>query len=863
VGPYILERELGRGGMATVYLAYDRKHERRVAVKVLHAELAAMLGPERFLQEIRVTAHLQHPHILGLIDSGVFGDEAGELRGRPYYVMPYVEGETLRKRLERERQLPIADALRIARETADALAYAHAQNFVHRDIKPENILLQQGHALVADFGIALAVQHAGGTRMTQTGLSLGTPQYMAPEQALGERSIDNRADIYALGSVLYEMLVGDPPFTGPTAQAIVAKVLTERPDAPSASRETVPPNVDAAVLTALAKLPADRFARASEFAAALADGAVITAPRRAAGTHAHRSNRVLISAICVALAAAVGLGWALRNATYPHPPAPPVRRAFLSTSPQFDVRGADMSVSADGSTFATLDATGILVRHMDQAEPVTTSSPASFSPGGGILFLSGDGSHVGLSRSRDLIVQRLDGGDAVVIQSASSSGGAFLDNQHIVVVDTGGLGIYTLRSAQRESLLRTPPNWRLFQPIVLPGNRYVLVAVVAGNLASARILAVDLKSHKADTLNVGEALRPQFADGWLYYARANGTLYAIPFDPQHLRTTGQPVATSISVVISRDGRAAYAAGHGVLVYGERQLTRLVALGPSNSRVPLFGAPAVFHNPRVSPDGRRILVDRGSGGAAGRDVWVLDRDTKTLSRATTIGDAHDAVWTPDGRSITYLSFRNPRGSVVTASVDGGANEHAIAVPGTPNPGSWLPDGSGYLLGISTLAGNSDLYLLPAKGGAPEPILVTPFDEHSPAASPYGKWVAYTSDETGVAEIYVRALHGDPNRTLISTVSGEEPVWGHDGKSVWYVEHSGNDSRLIQAKLSDDMPRRVISRTAVVDPLNYEPVGNHSNWDLTADNHAVVVEPAAESHRLVMVFDWTPDEAERRR
>src|SRR5436190_12577825 len=221
-GHYRVERELGAGGMATVFLAHDLKHARDVAIKVLHPDLGAALGGDRFLSEIRTTAQLQHPHILPLLDSG-------DADGLLYYVMPYVTGETLRARLEREQQLPIADVVRIAREVADALSAAHELHIIHRDIKPENILLQGGHAVVADFGIALAVQQAGGSRMTQTGLSLGTPQYMSPEQAMGERTIDARSDIYALGAVLYEMLTGDPPFTGSTVQAIVAKVLTEKP----------------------------------------------------------------------------------------------------------------------------------------------------------------------------------------------------------------------------------------------------------------------------------------------------------------------------------------------------------------------------------------------------------------------------------------------------------------------------------------------------------------------------------------------------------------------------------------------------------------------------------------------------------
>jgi serine/threonine-protein kinase len=228
VGRYEVERELGRGGMATVHLARDLKHDRRVAVKVLHPDLAAALGAERFLTEIRTTANLQHPHILPLHDSG-------DVDGYLFYVMPFVDGETLRARLEREGPLPIHDA---TREVLSALDYAHRHGVVHRDIKPENILLHDGSALVADFGMALAVQQAGGPRMTQTGLSLGTPQNMSPEQAMGEKTIDGRADIYATGATLYEMLTCEPPFTGASVQAIVAKVMTERPTPPRTVRET-------------------------------------------------------------------------------------------------------------------------------------------------------------------------------------------------------------------------------------------------------------------------------------------------------------------------------------------------------------------------------------------------------------------------------------------------------------------------------------------------------------------------------------------------------------------------------------------------------------------------------------------------
>jgi eukaryotic-like serine/threonine-protein kinase len=276
-GRYRIERELGSGGMATVYVARDLKHDREVALKVLRPELTAALGTERFLQEVRITARLDHPHILTLIDSG-------EADGFLYYVLPYVKGESLRAWLIREGQLRITDALRVATHVASALDYAHRQGVIHRDIKPENILLHEGEAMVADFGIALAVREAGGQRLTESGLSLGTPQYMSPEQATGERDLDARADIYALGAVVYELLAGEPPHTGPTVRAVIAKLLTARPTPLRVLRDTVPEGVDAAVTRALAKIPADRFTTAAQFARALESGVASPTPGPA-GSH--------------------------------------------------------------------------------------------------------------------------------------------------------------------------------------------------------------------------------------------------------------------------------------------------------------------------------------------------------------------------------------------------------------------------------------------------------------------------------------------------------------------------------------------------------------------------------------------------
>jgi len=303
---YRIERELGRGGMATVFLAEDLRHHRQVAIKVLDPEVAAAVGSERFLREIETVARLTHPHILPLHDSGQAG-------GLLYYVMPHVAGESLRQRLEREKQLPVEEALRLAREVADALAYAHRQGVVHRDIKPENVLLEEGHALVADFGIARAVAGAGGEKLTATGVSVGTPAYMSPEQAAGGRDVDGRSDLYSLGCVLYEMLAGEAPFTGPTAESLVHQHLNVTPRPVTELRTSVPMPAAAALQRALAKTPADRYTTTGEFAAALAAPAHPGAAPAAASRLRGRGRRAMIGASIVAavalIAAGAWLGW--------------------------------------------------------------------------------------------------------------------------------------------------------------------------------------------------------------------------------------------------------------------------------------------------------------------------------------------------------------------------------------------------------------------------------------------------------------------------------------------------------------------------------------------------------------------------
>src|SRR5213593_4022504 len=415
---YRIERELGQGGMATVYLAQDLKHDRRVALKVLKPELAAVLGAERFVVEIKTTAALQHPHILPLFDSGTAD-------GFLYYVMPYIQGETLRSKLDRETQLGIEEAVRITREVADALDYAHRHGVIHRDIKPENILLHDGRPMVADFGIALAVSAAAGSRMTETGLSLGTPHYMSPEQATGDRLIDARSDIYSLGAVLYEMLAGEPPHTGPTVQSVIAKVVTARPRPLQQLRESVPPHVEAAVLKALAKLPADRFQTAAQFVDALArpgwGGVPATTAPDSAAAAAERPGRRAVRDVAPLAVAAIATSLALWVSVRPRPepPARPVARFTLvlpPTAPMSDVpAGTTVAMSPDGSRIIYLSAasTGnqLFSRTLDQLEPTSlTGTQNARKP-----FISPDGRWVAYFSGPRLYKLPLAGGPAAVV----------------------------------------------------------------------------------------------------------------------------------------------------------------------------------------------------------------------------------------------------------------------------------------------------------------------------------------------------------------------------------------------------------------------------------------------------------------
>lgn len=866
---YRIEREIGQGGMATVYFAHDLRHDRRVALKVLRPEIAAVIGAERFLREITTTANLQHPHILPLFDSG-------KVEGTAFYVMPFVQGESLRARLSREKQLPIDDSVRITREVAGALDYAHRHGVIHRDIKPENILLHDGQALVADFGIALAVQSAGGQRMTQTGLSLGTPQYMSPEQAMGERDLDARTDVYALGCVLYEMLTGEPPFSGPTAQAIAAKVMTDEPRAPATLRKTIPPQVDAATLTALAKLPADRWESAARFAEALraesASRYVGTSGRRTATDRlASRPALLVAGAAAIALAGLLA-GWLVSRRNDPVLPQPSRLAVFTPTE---SIVGSALQrvidISPDGELLAysanSASGEGIRLRRLDG----TTSIPLAggefsrnlrFSPDGRFLY----------SPHASQTMQRISVGGGAwtpVPQVPPTPYLAWDSDGALWWSPVIGRGLHRIPAGGGPDEFRFPPDstgqGHTIQQ-VLPGDRKALVIFrpsAVGNTGQAAFFDLGTGAHTV--LFDSPVIEVRYTDGFLVYVRPDNSMHAVAFDPGSGRVTGEPVQIADDVFLSGAGIAQFAvSAKGVVVHVPTMLAELVLVDRDGSARPLTGLHQNYHNPRFSPDGRRVVVDYA--GREGRDVWVLDRDQGQLTRVTFDKDGHDPIWTPDGMAIWYVSFRTGKFGLYRVRPGGdGRSDSVLVHPSLAYPGVWLPDGKTLVTTALDLNGRSgnDIALIHLEEPIRiEPLIATSFVEGWVAPSRDGKWLAFVSDQSGRQEVYLRSLGPRGTQIQVTVDGGTEPVWSRIGRELFYRRPAVAQVELVAAELELGPEPRVLRRTVLFDASSYDAAAPHPNYDIAPDGKSfVMLRRGPSSH--IMVTQNLPELMRRNR
>ena len=787
---YKIEGHLGEGGMATVYLAHDLKHDRKVAIKVLRPELAAVIGAERFLAEIKTTANLQHPQILPLHDSG-------EVEGTVFYVMPFVEGESLRDRLNREKQLPVGDAVRIATEVAGALDYAHRHDVIHRDIKPENILLHEGRALVADFGIALAAAKTGGTRMTETGMSLGTPHYMSPEQAMGERDLDARTDIYALGCVLHEMLAGEPPFTGPTAQAIVAKVMTDEPTPIGKLRKTTPVNIEEAVATALQKLPADRFGSAAEFARALEDGSwTATSSRRTTTARARAMSRAWLFAaaggwlLALALLAMVlgsrkddsaTLRNSVRRATLILPDS--AMLAFVGQTP-LGVGLPALAISPDGNTLAYVaqgaNSVQLYVRRLDRLDVVgLPGTEGAYAP-----FFSPDGEWVGFFSGTDLKKVQVAGGTPVTLTQLQLPYGAVWgpDDRILVSIREGAQWVWVPASGGR--------------PVVVEGVGGVLPRFLGSSdwIISAtqdRLLFItSLETGERYGINpqglVPEAEGPETTDliygsnpryvesGHIVYLSGEGVVFALPFDGATRTVRGPPEIVLEGV----RQEAVWGAGQltvaddGTLVYAEGEnagLTRLVWRDRSGAVDTLSAFPrAQYGRLDLSSDGRRLVV-QVLPAVGPTENWHLDLVQGV--RSVLGGPIRRFQWWPDGRQLAF--------TVATVRFDASGPLVQDTIPGWAILETAADDTLLFRSESGLAMGTSD-----STDAAPR-VLDGRYDGWGFTVSEGGRWIGFTSNLTTESEYEIYLLRAEPPYELfhVSPRGGEEPIWSPAGELVY--------------------------------------------------------------------------------
>jgi eukaryotic-like serine/threonine-protein kinase len=869
-GRYAIERELGRGGMATVYVAQDLRHHRRVAVKVLRPDLAAVIGADRFLAEIQTTANLQHPHILPLHDSG-------EADSFLYYVMPFVEGESLRDRLRREKQLPIAEAVQIATEVASALDYAHRHHVIHRDIKPENILLHDGQALVADFGIALAVSSAGGeTRLTETGMSLGTPHYMSPEQAMGEREITARSDVYALGAVLYEMLVGEPPFTGPTAQAVVAKVVTEEPRPLLPKRKTIPPNVEAAALTALQKLPADRFTSAADFAEALRNpdfGGGTRATQAIAPARVPRSivRRNVLAVGIVAMLGGLVVGalftrwWAGARRT-----ARPVARLMLAFPSEQALDLVPFAISKDGSRIVYYGVNGEgWLRELNRLDAIRIPElDAACCP-----FFSPDGRQIGFFTAYPghLMLTSLASGARVplVRDSAWSDGGVWSESGWIYFIMGKGHKLARIRpNGQSLQILAEPDTAQgevyFAFPDPLPGERAALLTIWRRK-GDRDIAAVDLATREIRTLQRGAYAR-YLASGHLLVVRANGTAITVPFDPKRLKVIG-PATEVLAGVALGDGLAALLAvsDSGTLLYNASGTSegQVVRVDRAGKKVPVDSAwTGALTSLSLSPDGSRLAIGIGRK-EGGVEVWVKVLGTGPLTRLTPDATvSYRPAWAPDGRSVTYISDVSEINQFMERPADGSGSARTLArMPRGIDEGFRSRDGRWLILRVG-VGGGRDIYgLRTGIDSAPVPLVASEFEEYSPSLSPDGRWLAYVSNESGRAEVYVRPFpEVGTAKWQISSSGGTEPLWANSSRELFF---KNRNAELVAVSVQTRPAFRVASARPLFSTREnyFEPL--HTSYAISPDDRSFIFvrHLGADEGRLVMVLNWFEELGQR--
>ena len=860
---YAIERELGEGGMATVYLAEDLKHNRKVALKVLRPELAAVVGAERFLAEIQVTANLQHPHILPLFDSG-------EADGFLFYVMPYVEGESLRDRIDREKQLPVDEAVRIATAVANALDYAHRHDVIHRDIKPANILLQDGQPVVADFGIALAIGAAGSTRLTETGLSLGTPYYMSPEQATGDQPVGASTDTYALGSVLYEMLVGEPPYPGTTAQAVLGKIIAGKPVSATEQRPSIPANVDAAVRKALEKLPADRFTSAQDFARALADEHFRygEAVRGVAGAGVGPWNRLTMAMTALATVLLITTVWAWVNSDRAAENA--ITRFTVPVPGGIDVNfwfQIPFALAPDGRTIAYSTGGLLHSRSFTNFE----STPIDGTEGAAFPFFSPDGEWLAFTqRETGLRRVSVSGGPVVTIANVEAQlGASWADSDEIIFAHAlGTKGLWRIPAGGGvpepvTTVIDTAFEASHVWPQVLPGGEAVLFTVAgpSNGWRDARIAIQDFDGGSHRTVIEQATFGRYVSTGHILYVQEEGLVLAVPFDLGQQRVTGPSFPVLADFSVSNPGFASFAVTeNGSLAFtsGTSETTNLLTwVDRRGEDLGQIGAPVLGNFIRLSPDGEQIAI--GIRPPGNIDVWLLNVASGDRARFTFEPEEDETpIWSMTGERLAYSAAGIGDARRVFVKPVDRSSERQLLYTGQYHIHltDWSPDDEWLAYYETHPENGSDIWLIAADGSdEPLPIATTSANESGAVFSPDGRWLAYESDGTGRLEVYVVSFPDLGGERQVSADGGAFPRWAPEGDELFYLSGDTLMSRAVSTQAGD-------LTLGVVRPLFEYP--RVLEYDVAPDGQRFVLRTVNEdamTREIRVVVNWFEELKER--
>ncbi len=873
LGPYEILGPLGAGGMGEVYSALDTRLDRRVAVKILPEHLAA--APDiraRFEREAKAVSSLNHPNICTLHD-------VGHQDGVDFLVMELLEGETLAVRLERG-PLPPAELLRIALQITDALVKAHRQGLVHRDLKPANIMVTKGGAKLLDFGLARPAGMGptpGGLSQTPTvsraltaeGAIVGTFQYMAPEQLEGAEA-DARSDLWALGVTLYEMATGKRAFEGRTQASLISAIMKDEPRPVAELQPVSPPGLERLIRQCMAKDPEERIQTAHDVKLQLewiAEGGSQAGVPAPVAAHRRRRERTLIVAAAVAgLAAVSAVAWILL-----HPAARPAAVQFQFDPPS-SIQSVDAPrVSPDGRyiAFNATDSTGVTriwLRALGALQP----HPIPGTEGTTRPFWSPDSRYLGFVAGGKLKKVQVTGGPPIVLADTPSGSDGTWSKDDVILFDgrdadpllrvSAGGGVPVPEMARDSVAGEIAVGWPEFLP---DGRQYLFLSIGAKSV---------LKLGRLGSKTTRELFpcdsRVQYVDpGFLLFSRG-GTLVAQPFDPRAGKVIGDPIPVAEQVITNAVGGADFSSStNGVLAYATRSglLGRLVALDRAGRQMGTLSGDADMLHPALSPDGRRVALRIRDLQATTRDIWVTDLARRVSSRLT-FGARNEnyPLWSPDGnRVLYYADAADAQGLTVQPASGAGRSELLLPTTFEVVATDWTRDGRFVVYETPAGPNRQDVWLLPLAGDRkPVPFLTGPYDESQARVSPDGRWLAYTSDESGRPEVYVQSFPEPGGKWQISTRGGSDPAWRADSRELFYIS---SDQQMMAMPVTAAPALEVVVPQVLFPIRVLQPVGPRNHYDVSRDGQTFYVVAPLQGGSVgttTVVVNW-PESIQRRR